>query len=177
MKKTNTPSKVKSRMVYTEVRDPDEDNQKKVDSYDFAAKFKKGKEDPKQKSKTSQQEKESAKEITSLRESLVVETNAPTITIATAQPESMAYKVLMKTYIIDTKLVCPFLSAAILIIATVALGVWSQNSMTNVVQYTIPYGSLLHNQMQFNFSRNLPTPDNFPQFYLARPGLFLSTNY
>lgn len=175
MNKRNSLAKSKSKLVYAEVtQQKDGDGKgKKAENYDFTAKFKKGREDPSVGSKHSGSDKGSETEITSLRESLVVENNPQKVNLAKKITPDYWYKIFVKSYLIDSKLICPFLVAVILVFALLALGIWSNISMNQIVQFSIPYSSMFFKKMCAVFSWNMLDSSYFFECHFGKIDIFI----
>ena len=145
MKKKGFTSKVRTQLVYTEAKPGSGENinDSKNANYDFTAKFKRGKTNGSGKSGISQSEKSIGKEITTLKESLVVEKDPQNVRIAFEKPPSQAYKILVKSSIIDTSHICPFAVSLLLFLATLILAIFVQIQSSSLTQFTIDYNNML----------------------------------
>lgn len=144
MNKKEFTSQVKKRFEYQEARPAEEDDPSnpKAPNYDFAAKFRRNRDQgPAGRSATSERAT-SVKDALAMKESLVVEQDPQAVKIAYDKPPSMGYKLFVKNYEIETKNWCGIITSIVLIAFAVCIGIAMNIYSVDVTEFNIDYGTV-----------------------------------
>lgn len=140
-------SKVRAKVIYKEYGangESLETNEAKKENYDFAAKFRKGR-DTTGKSKTSVSEKskvkESVKEVP-MKESLVVENDPNALKVTFNQPKSKAFSFFFKSVVFETFYIPPFLIGVGLIVGCIILAIAMNFNSNDISYYSLDYQTM-----------------------------------